>query len=160
MSRPPTIIDVAARAGVSKSLVSMVMRDDPGVSDARRAAVLVAAAELGYRPNSAARTLVTGRSKVLGLVTIGGALYGPMSMLYGVEAAAREEGYILTVANVGGGEGGSVERAVTRLERQGVEGIVVVVMGGLPGCARGMPRAGRNALPACGGTARSSRSPP
>jgi DNA-binding LacI/PurR family transcriptional regulator len=122
----PGMHDVARLAGVSHQTVSRVLNGSDGVSSRTRAVVLAAIDELGYRPNSAARTLVTGRSKVLGLVTIGGALYGPMSMLYGVEAAAREEGYILTVANVGGGEGGSVERAVTRLERQGVEGIVVV----------------------------------
>ncbi|MCE0535160.1 LacI family DNA-binding transcriptional regulator [Kineosporia rhizophila] len=122
----PGMHDVARLAGVSHQTVSRVLNGSDGVSSRTRAVVLAAIDELGYRPNSAARTLVTGRSKVLGLVTIGGALYGPMSMLYGVESAAREEGYILTVANVGGGEGGSVERAVTRLERQGVEGIVVV----------------------------------
>lgn len=122
----PGMHDVARLAGVSHQTVSRVMNGSEGVSPRTRAVVLAAIEKLGYRPNSAARTLVTGRSKVLGLVTIGGALYGPMSMLYGVEAAAREEGYILTVANVGSGEGGSVERAVNRLEHQGVEGIVVV----------------------------------
>ncbi|GLY33216.1 LacI family DNA-binding transcriptional regulator [Kineosporia sp. NBRC 101731] len=122
----PGMHDVAKLAGVSHQTVSRVLNGSDGVSSRTRAVVLAAIDQLGYRPNSAARTLVTGRSKVLGLVTIGGALYGPMSMLYGVEAAAREEGYILTVVNVGWGEGGSVERAVTRLERQGVDGIVVV----------------------------------
>ncbi|MBT0770641.1 LacI family DNA-binding transcriptional regulator [Kineosporia sp. J2-2] len=122
----PGMHDVARLAGVSHQTVSRVLNGSDGVSSRTRAVVLAAIEELGYRPNSAARTLVTGRSKVLGLVTIGGALYGPMSMLYGVESAAREEGYILTVANVGGGEGGSVERAVNRLEHQGVEGIIVV----------------------------------
>lgn len=122
----PGMHDVARLAGVSHQTVSRVMNGSEGVSPRTRTIVLAAIEELGYRPNSAARTLVTGKSKVLGLVTIGGSLYGPMSMLYGVESAAREEGYILTVANVGGGEGGSVERAVNRLEHQGVEGIVVV----------------------------------
>lgn len=64
----PTIHDVARRAGVSKSLVSLVMRDAPNVSDSRRAAVKKAAAELGYRPNAAAKNLVRGRSFVIGVV--------------------------------------------------------------------------------------------
>lgn len=63
----PTIHDVAQRAGVSKSLVSLVMREAPNVSDAKRAAVKKAALEIGYRPNAAAKNLVRGRSFVIGV---------------------------------------------------------------------------------------------
>lgn len=64
----PTIIDVAERAGVSKSLVSLVLRDAGRVSPGRREAVLTAARELGYRPNAVARSLVRQRSHVLGVM--------------------------------------------------------------------------------------------
>ncbi len=64
----PTIVDVAARAGVSKSLVSLVMRQAPNVSEEKRTAVLRAASELGYRPNAAARTLVRRRSNIIGVL--------------------------------------------------------------------------------------------
>jgi DNA-binding LacI/PurR family transcriptional regulator len=124
--RRPAMHDVAKLAGVSHQTVSRVLNRHPSVSPRTRALVLAAIDELGYRPNSAARTLVTGRSKTLGLITTGGALYGPMSMLYGVEAAAREKGYMLTVASVGNGEADSVERALATLEKEGVEGIVVI----------------------------------
>jgi len=69
-SRPArvTILDVAERAKVSKSLVSLVMRDAPNVSEKRRAAVLRAAAELGYRPNELARGLVRGRTHTIGVL--------------------------------------------------------------------------------------------
>ncbi len=67
MSRP-TILDVAARAGVSKSLVSLVLRGSDRVSRERREAVLTAARELGYRPNAAARSLARQRSHVLGVM--------------------------------------------------------------------------------------------
>lgn len=66
--RPPTIRDVAQRAGVSKSLVSLVLQGDDRVSDGRREAVRRAMAELGYRPNSKARALSRNRSDTVGVL--------------------------------------------------------------------------------------------
>ena len=64
----PTIRDVAEHAGVSKSLVSLVLRGSPKVSADRRSAVERSMTELGYRPNSAARTLREGRSRAVGVL--------------------------------------------------------------------------------------------
>lgn len=66
--RPPTIRDVAARAGVSKSLVSLVIQGRGRVSDASRDAVHRAIAELGFRPNSRARALSLSRSNTVGVL--------------------------------------------------------------------------------------------
>jgi len=55
--KPATIYDVAARAGVSKSLVSLVLQRSPRVSQQRRDAVLKAIQELDYRPSTAAVSL-------------------------------------------------------------------------------------------------------
>jgi DNA-binding LacI/PurR family transcriptional regulator len=66
--RRPTIRDVAARAGVSKSLVSLVMRGEPKVSEEKRRRVQQAADELGYRMSVAAHSLSRLGSKTVGLL--------------------------------------------------------------------------------------------
>src|SRR3954454_152655 len=66
--RRPTIRDVAERAGVSKSLVSLVMRGEPMVREDKRRRVQRAADELGYRMNLAARSLSNTRSKTIGVL--------------------------------------------------------------------------------------------
>ena len=82
--------------------------------------------ELDYRPNLAARTLVTGRSRMLGVVSFDTTLYGPASTLFGIERAAHERGYSITVSSLAALERSSVEDAVEHLRRQGVEGILVI----------------------------------
>jgi DNA-binding LacI/PurR family transcriptional regulator len=66
----PTMGDIAAHLGVSRQLVSIVLRDHPGASEATRERVKRAATELGYRPNIAARTLRQATSKSLGVVFV------------------------------------------------------------------------------------------
>ncbi|WP_461005762.1 LacI family DNA-binding transcriptional regulator [Streptomyces capparidis] len=60
--------DVAARVGVSRALVSLVFRNQPGAGRETRERVLRAAEELGYRPDNAARLLARGRSRTLGVM--------------------------------------------------------------------------------------------
>ncbi len=68
LPRPATIRTVAERAGVSKSLVSLVLRGSPNVSDAKLRAVRQAIDELGYRPNAIARQLTERRTNMVGVL--------------------------------------------------------------------------------------------
>src|ERR1700730_5180932 len=97
--RPPTIIDVAAQAGVSKSVVSRVMRDDPAVSPARREAVLVAAQALGYRPNAVARSLVQRCTFNVGVIVSDLHNLFFAEILDGIAAAAAAAGYKVLITS-------------------------------------------------------------
>lgn len=66
---PVTLKDVAIKAGVSRSAVSRTFTRGASVSDAMRAKVEKAAAELGYMPNALASSLTTGRTRLIGLVS-------------------------------------------------------------------------------------------
>ncbi|WP_326719543.1 LacI family DNA-binding transcriptional regulator [Streptomyces sp. NBC_00243] len=121
----PRSVDVARLAGVSQKTVSRVMNDEPYVSSDVRSRVLAAAEELGYRSNNAARALASGRTRSIGVVTLGTALYGPASLLMGVERAVRDTGYALRVVNTMEGETAGIAGAVDSLLDQGVDGIVI-----------------------------------
>ncbi len=91
-SARPTIHTVAERAGVSKSLVSLVLRGSPKVSPDRRAAVQRAIAELGYRPNAAARDLRQRRSRTIGVLLNDMRLPWFVDLLDGLTDAFAEQG--------------------------------------------------------------------
>ena len=55
---------------------------------------------LDYRPNPVARALATGKSKTLGVVSFDTTLYGPASTLFGVERAAHEAGYFISIVSL------------------------------------------------------------
>ncbi|MFI5612088.1 LacI family DNA-binding transcriptional regulator [Amycolatopsis sp. NPDC051903] len=124
--RQASLTDVAGLAGVSHMTVSRVINGTGPVRPETRARVLAAVEELGYRPNSAARALVTGRSGTLGVVALESNLYGPASTLHGIENAAREAGYAITISSVSRPGRSSIADAVESLRRQAVEGIVVI----------------------------------
>ncbi|GAB3661988.1 LacI family DNA-binding transcriptional regulator [Glycomyces tarimensis] len=123
--RPPGMNDVARLAGVSQKTVSRVINDERYVSAEARRKVLAAARELGYRPNHAARALITGRFQRIGVVSLGTALYGPASMLVALERATRAAGFSFMVANTVEGEPDSIQHAIDWLLDQGVDGILL-----------------------------------
>jgi DNA-binding LacI/PurR family transcriptional regulator len=118
--------DVARAAGVSHQTVSRVLNDSTAVRDETRARVLAAIDMLGYRRNSAARALVTRRSKTVGVISFDTTLYGPASMLYAIEQSAREAGYFVAVASEKKINRVTLGIALDRLAQQSVEGLVVI----------------------------------
>jgi DNA-binding LacI/PurR family transcriptional regulator len=118
--------DVARLAGVSHQTVSRVLNDHPNVREQTRNRVRAAITELGYRPNRAARALVTGRSQVIGVVAQNSTLYGPASLLAAFEQAAAEAGFSVSVGSVSVLDRHSIGRAVEQHLDQRVAGIVVI----------------------------------
>ncbi|MCX2710890.1 MULTISPECIES: LacI family DNA-binding transcriptional regulator [unclassified Mycolicibacterium] len=99
MQHRPTLEDVARHAGVSRALVSIVMRDVPGASDETRARVRLAADEIGYRPDPRARRLRQLRTKLLGVAFATGQEFHA-ELVDGVYAAADEFGYDVVLSGV------------------------------------------------------------
>lgn len=126
INRPPSMEDVAAVAGVSHQTVSRVLNDHPNVREGTRIRVLEAIEELGYRRNRAARALATAHSSTIGILTIGSEFFGPQSTVLAVEAAARAQGYFVSVTALDGYDVGSAVIALNHLVDQGVDGVVVV----------------------------------
>jgi DNA-binding LacI/PurR family transcriptional regulator len=125
-ARPPGLYDVARLAGVSHQTVSRVINSHPSVRDETRRRVQEAITELGYRPNVAARTLVTRHSNTIGVITSVSPFWGPSSTLIGVERAARDAGFYLSVAGLHSIEPAAVKVVLGHFHDQGVEGIVVI----------------------------------
>jgi DNA-binding LacI/PurR family transcriptional regulator len=125
-SRPPGLADVAARAGVSHQTVSRVINAHPSVAPPTRARVQDAIVELGYRPNVAARALVTGSTRTLGLVTVNVSQYGPAQTMVGLERAARDAGYGLSVTILEEATAEEMRAAVDTFVAHSVDGIIAL----------------------------------
>lgn len=125
VERAVVAMDVARAAGVSQKTVSRVINGDPHVRPEVRDRVRQAAATLGYRPNRAARQLVSGRSRTIGVLSVGSTDFGPASIMVGIERAIREAGYAMSVVNTLEGDPESITGSLLDLVEQGVDGIAV-----------------------------------
>lgn len=125
-SKPPVLADVARLAGVSHQTVSRVVNGHPNVSTGTRSRVESAITALGYRPNAAARSLATGRTHSIGVVAGELGQFGPSKMLVGIQAAAREAGYMVNIVALKDYSVETVHEAVNSLLHHGVEALAAI----------------------------------
>ena len=125
-ARAANIFDVARLAGVSHQTVSRVVNGHPSVRPNTRLRVEEAIKQLRYRPSTAARALVTRRSRNLGLIMPGSPDYGPSSTVLAFTRAARAARYTVSITSVFEPDDESVRAAVESLLGQHVEAIIVV----------------------------------
>jgi len=120
----PTILDVARKARVSKSLVSMVIRGEDGVSAKNREAVRQAIEELNYRPNVIARSLVQRRTRILGVMIsdLRNPFFG--DVVSGIQTRAAELGYRV-LFNTGDRVPNLEESAIESLLELRVDGLIL-----------------------------------
>ncbi|MDM7991173.1 LacI family DNA-binding transcriptional regulator [Arthrobacter sp. zg-Y877] len=124
--RAPNIRDVAAAAGVSHQTVSRVINGHSNLRESTRQRVLDAMEELQFRPNRAARALVTKESRIIGALVASGVEYGPTASLQAVQTAANAAGYVVDPAYIDKADHRSIEAALDRLMSHAVEGLVVL----------------------------------
>ncbi|WP_292859402.1 LacI family DNA-binding transcriptional regulator [Microbacterium sp.] len=125
--REVSMADVAEAAGVSGQTVSRVANDRSNVDPDTRARVLEAMNRLGYRPNSAARALRSGRFHSIGVIMFSLSSYGNTRTLDAVASVAAAEGYSLTLITVASATQSDVSGAFVRLREHAVDGVVILI---------------------------------
>lgn len=123
-----TIKDVAAKAGVSRQTVSRVLNGKGEVADETRARVQAAIDMLGYQPSAIARSLVSQRTYILGLLTADFSDYTHARIIEGAEAAARELEYLSFVSGAEHSPDGEPLRSPL-LGQHRAEGLFIVYHG-------------------------------
>jgi len=122
-AKRPTLADVARASGVSVALASIVLREAEGASEESRARVKQAAADLGYRPDSRARSLRSSRSRTLGLaLALGEPLHAELADALYAEADAHGFEIILGAT----GKHRDERRVLNTLIDAGVEAVIGV----------------------------------
>ena len=123
LQRRPTLMDVAEAAGVSRALVSIVMRGAPGAAESTRQRVLDAARQLGYRADSRARLLRSSRTKLLGLIFSSSQPFHA-EIVDAAYAEASARGYEIALSAVASGR--PEARAIETLLDVGAEALIII----------------------------------
>lgn len=124
MNRRPTIIDVAKKAGVSKSTVSLVLRNSPTIRDETRKAVRKAMSEIGYVYNRSAANMRSSNAGLVGLVI--NDLRNPFFTEFATsfQMALAEKGYATVIANTDE-DAALQEQVVSSMIEHGVSALIV-----------------------------------
>lgn len=145
MTRRVTMADVAEQAGVSKTAVSLVLNERPGTRLSADVAdrVRAAAADLGYRPNLAARTLRQGTSRIIGFVSDEVTITRFASaMIRGALDVAQQHEHTVLIAETGTSPDGRDQVVQTVLDQR-PDGLVFAQMAAklieVPTPAEGLP---------------------
>ena len=125
--RAPSLAAVADAAGVSMQTVSRVARGFDNVSPETRTRVQQAMADLGYRPNRAARALRSGRFRTIGVIMFTLASYGNMRTLEAIADAAGVADFTITLLPMASRTEEGVRSAFSRLHEQAVDGVVIII---------------------------------
>ena len=144
----PSMHEVGALAGVSHQTVFRVIQGHSNVKESTRKRVMAAVEQLGYTPNLSARSLVTGRSHMLGLITVGSADTGPISstsgFAEGFTSRARQREYYVSATHVTDTDPQGLRTSLGYFLQQRFEGVVVLtptmeVLNALKGARPALP---------------------
>lgn len=124
-TRAPSMADVAALAGVSAQTVSRVANHRTNVDEATRERVVNAMRMLGYRPNTAARALATGRFRTIGVISFDLQAYGNARTLESIVSAVQDTDYSVNIVTIKDQTEQAVREAFERLTTQAVDGIIL-----------------------------------
>ncbi|PTL71380.1 LacI family transcriptional regulator [Rathayibacter caricis DSM 15933] len=127
LHRRPSLTDVAALAGVAPITVSRVANEHENVDPVTRERVLEAMRKIGYQPNRMARALRSGRYRNVGVIVFGLGTIGNVRTLEAIAAACAAADYSLTLVAIETADQEHVSAAFTRMRREDVDGVVIVL---------------------------------
>lgn len=128
MMKKANIYDVARLADVSHQTVSRVLNKHASVKPATREKVEKAITELSYRPNQAARQLVTSQSRMIGVLISESNLFGPSSILNAMQNVSRKEGYSVISISVLAKSRDSWREGIEQLRNLNIDGVITIAL--------------------------------
>lgn len=121
-----TLHDVANYSGVSYQTVSRVINNHSNVAEETRKRVLKSIEELNYRPNRAARSLVTNRSDTIAVISFGTTFYGPGQMVTNIIQHAKKNGFRVSPSSLQQLGYKDVKAAIDELHELLIDGIIMI----------------------------------